>query len=63
MIAFVGIPGEPFACIGMDIKVASPIARTFVTACTNGREGYYPDAASYDEGYIYVKHHGSIISD
>lgn len=55
-IAFVGIPGEPFACIGMDIKAASPIARTVVTACTNGHEGYYPDADSYNEpGYSYER--------
>lgn len=55
-IAFVGIPGEPFACIGMDIKAASPIARTVVTACTNGHEGYYPDAQAYKEpGYSYEK--------
>ena len=55
-IAFVGIPGEPFACIGLDIKAASPIARTVVTACTNGHEGYYPDEESYNEpGYSYER--------
>lgn len=63
-IAFVGIPGEPFACIGMDIKAASPIARTVVTACTNGHEGYYPDAASYDEpGYSYERATSPFASD
>lgn len=55
-IAFVGIPGEPFASIGLDIKAASPIARTVVTACTNGHEGYYPDEDSYNEtGYSYER--------
>lgn len=55
-IAFVGIPGEPFACIGMDIKAASPIPLTVVHACTNGHEGYYPDADSYNEpGYSYER--------
>ena len=63
-IAFVGIPGEPFACIGMDIKAASPIARTVVTACTNGHEGYYPDAASYEEpGYSYERASSPFASD
>ena len=63
-IAFVGIPGEPFACIGMDIKAASPIAKTVVTACTNGHEGYYPDAASYNEpGYSYERASSPFASD
>lgn len=55
-IAFVGIPGEPFACVGMDIKAASPMPLTVVTACTNGHEGYYPDGDSYNEpGYSYER--------
>jgi hypothetical protein len=63
-IAFVGIPGEPFACIGMDIKAASPIARTVVTACTNGHEGYYPDEESYNEpGYSYERAASPFASD
>jgi len=63
-IAFVGIPGEPFACIGMDIKAASPIAKTVVTATTNGHEGYYPDAASYEEpGYSYERASSPFASD
>lgn len=63
-IAFVGIPGEPFACIGMDIKAASPIPHTVVNACTNGHEGYYPDAASYNEpGYSYERASSPFASD
>lgn len=55
-IAFIGIPGEPFASIGMDIVAKSAMPMTVVTACTNGYEGYYPDAQAYQEpGYSYEK--------
>ncbi len=51
-LAFVGIPGEPFVSIGREIAEKSPMAMTVVTACTNGGEGYYPDAAAFGEdGY------------
>ncbi len=55
-IAFVGIPGEPFASIGLDIVEKSSFPMTVVTACTNGYEGYYPNAEAYNEpGYSYEK--------
>lgn len=55
-IAFIGIPGEPFASIGLDIAAQSNMPMTVVTAITNGYEGYYPDASAYDEpGYSYEK--------
>jgi len=55
-IAFIGIPGEPFASIGLDIVAKSTMPMTVVTACTNGHEGYYPDAQAYKEpGYSYEK--------
>ena len=51
-VAFIGVPGEPFMQIGMDMKAASHMDMTFVTALTNGGEGYYPDAAAFEEkGY------------
>ena len=51
-VAFIGIPGEPFMQIGMDIKAQNKLDMTVVTACTNGGEGYYPDAAAFEEeGY------------
>lgn len=51
-IAFVGFPGEPFTAIGRAIKENSKMDMTIVTACTNGGEGYYPDAAAFAEaGY------------
>lgn len=51
-VAFVGIPGEPFMQIGLDIKAENKLDMTVVTALTNGGEGYYPDAAAFEEeGY------------
>ena len=55
-VAFIGIPGEPFASVGLDIVAKSNMPMTVVTAITNGYEGYYPDAAAYNEpGYSYEK--------
>ena len=55
-VAFIGIPGEPFASIGLDIVAQSTMPMTVVTAITNGYEGYYPDAAAFAEpGYSYEK--------
>lgn len=51
-VAFVGFPGEPFTQIGRAVKEHSKMDMTFVTACTNGGEGYYPDEAAFAEaGY------------
>ena len=52
-IGFIGIPGEPFVSIGMDIKEHSPMEMTWVTSQTNGGQGYYPDALAFaqKDGY------------
>ena len=53
-IAFVGIPGEPFQQIGMDIRKESPFPFTLVTSCTNGGEenAYYPTYEAFQQnGY------------
>ena len=51
-VAAVGIPGEPFMSIGLDIKSRSCMDMTLVTASTNGHQGYFPDAISFKEkGY------------
>ena len=52
-IGFIGIPGEPFVSIGMDIKSQSPMESTWVTSQTNGGQGYYPDALAFaqKDGY------------
>lgn len=55
-IAFVGLPGEPFASIGIEIAERSNMAMTVVTAITNGYQGYYPDEDAFAEpGYSYEK--------
>jgi len=46
-VAFVGYPGEPFTKIGMEVRDHSKMDMTFVTACTNGGEGYYPSAEAF----------------
>lgn len=51
-VAFVGMPGEPFTAIGRAVKDASKMDMTFVTSCTNGSDGYFPDAVAFsEEGY------------
>lgn len=63
-IALVGMPGEPFASIGMDVVEKSKVPLTLVTACTNGHEGYYPDAQAYKEsGYSYERASSPFASD
>ena len=49
-VAFLGIPGEPFAGIGRGLKDGSPFAMTLPCCLTNGAEGYYPMKEAYDEG-------------
>src|SRR5262249_53679082 len=49
--AMVGIPVEPFAAIGTQVKALSPFATTFFSGYTNGVEMYMPTADAYPEGY------------
>ena len=49
--ALVGIPVEPFAAIGAQVKALSPFAATFFSGYTNGVEMYMPTADAYPEGY------------
>ncbi len=49
-VVFAGLPGEPFAEIGMRIAKASPFAKTFVCSLTNGGDTYFPTSSAYDEG-------------
>ncbi len=49
--AMVGIPVEPFAAIGAQIKALSPFATTFFSGYSNGVEMYLPTADAYPEGY------------
>lgn len=51
-VGFVGIPGEPFAQIGMDIKADSKLDMTFVNCLVNGSNGYVPSADAFAvDGY------------
>lgn len=49
-VAFLGIPGEPFAGIGIEIKKAEGWKMVCPTCITNGYNGYFPMKDSYDEG-------------
>ena len=48
--AWVGVPGELFCRIGLDIKERSPFARTYVVGYANCYQGYFPTPNAYDEG-------------
>ena len=51
-VAFVGLPGEPFTCIGVKIKEASPFKMTIPCCNANGSAGYFPtDDALTSSGY------------
>ncbi len=46
----VGLPGEIFAQIGLEIKARSPFPHTFVIELCNDNIGYLPPMRVYDEG-------------
>ena len=49
-IALVGLPGEVFVEIGMNIRAASPFRDTFIIGYANRSVGYLPTRAAFDEG-------------
>ena len=49
-IAMLGIPGEPFTDIGVEIKKAKGWELIMPCSLTNGDLGYYPMKSAYDEG-------------
>ncbi len=49
-VAYLGIPGEPFTDIGVEIKKAEGWNLIMPTALTNGNIGYFPMKSAYDEG-------------
>lgn len=50
-LVFIGIPGEPFSKIGIDIKAnCSEFDMVLPCALTNGSKGYFPTKDAYDEG-------------
>lgn len=51
-LAFVGMPGEPFVDLQLDLQRRSPVAHTLLLGYTNGYAGYLPTrAASLEGGY------------
>ncbi|MHB1457540.1 MAG: GNAT family N-acetyltransferase [Armatimonadota bacterium] len=49
-IAIVGVPGELFTSLGMEIKRRSPFKYTIVTAIANDYIGYLPDRKAFELG-------------
>ena len=48
--AWVGVPGELFCQIGLDIKEQSPFANTYIVGYANCYQGYFPTPIAYEEG-------------
>jgi len=49
-LAVVGLPGEIFTRIGLEIKRKSRAPHTFVSETTNDWLGYFPSPGTYEEG-------------
>lgn len=49
-VALVGVPGECFVELGLEIKRRSPYRYTFVFELCNASIGYVPTRKAYDEG-------------
>lgn len=49
-VALVGIPGEPFTDIGVELKKAPGWSMILPCCLTNGDEGYFPMQEAFDEG-------------
>lgn len=49
-IAFVGIPGEPFGDVGVQLKLSDNFELVIPTCITNGYQGYFPTHDAYREG-------------
>jgi neutral ceramidase len=49
-VALVGVPGEFFTVLGLEIKRRSPFRYTYVFELANDYAGYIPDKAGFDRG-------------
>ena len=49
-VAFVGVPGEMFAALGLAIRRRSPFRHTFVVGLANDEIGYIPDRPAFGLG-------------
>jgi len=49
-MAFIGVPGEPFLTLELELEKKSPYLWTIPLGHANGYYGYIPDKNSYDKG-------------
>lgn len=49
-VGLIGMPGEPFAAVGLELKKAEGWDMIIPMALTNGGEGYFPTKDAFDEG-------------
>ena len=49
-VAIIGMPGEPFAGVGVALKATEGYKMVVPCCLANGAEGYFPMQDSYDEG-------------
>ncbi len=49
-VVFLGVPGEPFAEIGLAIKRESPFTYTGIVSLASGYSGYIPTEKAFNEG-------------
>lgn len=49
-LAIVGIPGEMFASLGLEIRRRSPFRHTFIVGLANDQISYLPDRQGYADG-------------
>ncbi len=49
-VVLIGIPGEPFAGVGIEVKKNKDWKLIMPASNTNGAEGYFPMKEAYDEG-------------
>ncbi|GEM_PF-203908 len=52
---FLGIPGELFVEVGLELEQASPFDHTFVVGYANGSAGYFPAPSAMDQGGYEVR--------
>ena len=49
-VAIVGVPGELFTGLGVDLKERSPFEHTYVVSLANDWMGYLPDREAHELG-------------
>ena len=54
-VGIVGLPGEIFVELGMEIKKRSPFKNTFILTLSNSSIGYIPNAEAFDYGAYEVE--------